>query len=182
MVCDPRSCAHPKSQRCTAYTGMSRISWASSRAARPASRRSVRSGQRCSDRRCAAADGGEDAESAGLVLADEAFQGGCPIWCDPRSCAHLKSSAGHRMWLVCLTSRVAPTPRIPFAPCDPASGSRTGGATLRRVGGRVVEEFAGLVLADEACQGFCSPDGVQPTELCPPEKPSRVSHTTNPSR
>ena len=134
MVCDPRSCAHPKSQRCTAYTGMSRISWASSRAARPASRRSVRSGQRCSDRRCAAADGGEDAESAGLVLADEAFQGGCPIWCDPRSCAHLKSSAGHRMWLVCLTSRVAPTPRIPFAPCDPASGSRTGGALRRALG------------------------------------------------
>ena len=59
MVCDPRSCAHPKSQRCTAYTGMSRISWASSRAARPASRRSVRSGQRIAGRRCALRRAGE---------------------------------------------------------------------------------------------------------------------------
>ncbi len=42
------------------------------------------------DRRCAAVGTSRlgAMESAGLVLADEAFQVGCPVWwCDPRSCA-----------------------------------------------------------------------------------------------
>ena len=73
------------------------------------------------------------AASAGLVVVYEAFQGWYPIWwCNPQNCAHLKSSTlstgysrsvSHPVW------RFAPP--APLAPCDPASGSRTGGA-LRR--------------------------------------------------
>ena len=54
------------------------------------------------------------------------------------------------LWLVIVTHLVSSRAR-PVAPCDPASGSRTGGALLRRLGaGR--DGSAGLVLAYEAFQ------------------------------
>ena len=64
-----------KAQPCFAYGwSITHLVWH----ARPL-RRSVRSGQRIADRRCAAAAGGRGwMESAGLALVYEAFQGCCP--------------------------------------------------------------------------------------------------------
>ncbi len=95
------------------------------------------SGPSCetADRRCALRRVGEgSAEGAGLELAYEAFQGWCPIWwCDPRSCVDLKSSNVDAIRRVRHASRVHDAPVAPIAPCDPASGSRAGGA-LRLAG------------------------------------------------
>ena len=87
--------------------------------------------------------------------ADEASQ----VWfhhvaCDPRSCAHLKSPTPYGIQPVRPASRVGTTRPRPGAPCDPASGSRTGGA-LRRLGEGAMER-AGLVLAGVARGPFGS--------------------------
>ena len=87
--------------------------------------------------------GGGAAESAGLVLADEAFQGGCPIWCatpelcPPEKLSRVSHTAGPSR-ISCDSHAPVPSlrsirPAVPPAPIDPASGSRTGGA-LRRLG------------------------------------------------
>ncbi len=155
MVCDPRSRVHLKCPTLsTAYSrSITHHVWHSTpaiRSSRP-SRRSARSGRRIADRRCVAAGGGAG-ESAGLVLADEASQGGCSPYgvrstelCPPEKLNRVAHTAGVTTHPVCTTR---PTPRVPLAPCDPASGSRTGGAL--RGGGEGAREGTGLVLADGA--------------------------------
>ena len=64
--------------------------------------------------------------------------------CDPRSRVHLKSSSMFRIQRSHPASRLAPHALRPVAPCDLASGSRTGGALRRAAGGAL--ESAGLVL------------------------------------
>ncbi len=87
--------------------------------ARPRPARSVRSGQRIADRRCAAAGARGFAEGAGLGLADEAFQVWLPhVVCDPRSCAHLKSPTVNAIWRVCHANaefRISGTPMQPLS-------------------------------------------------------------------
>ena len=84
----------------------------------------------------AAAAGGRGLRGDGVrpVRRYEAFQGGCPIWrCDPRTCAHLKSSAGYRIRQVHHASRLAPRLRA-IRPADRGPAVRA--AARRGEGGR----------------------------------------------
>jgi hypothetical protein len=161
-----------KAQRCTACSGSDhacRVPRGPSRSLRP-----IRPTDRGSAVRCGVWGEGVRGE-VGRVLGYEAFQGGCPIWCDPRSCAHLKSSTGYRIQPACLVSRVAPHAPPPVVPLDPACGSRTGGAP-RRLGGRGRgERWAGARIGGVS--------GVLPHMVCDPrscaypEKPNGDCHT-----
>ena len=109
-----------------------------------------RSGQRSADRRSALRPGGR---GRGECSPTRGFRVAAPVWwCDPWRCADLKSPTLYAIQRVRHASRVS-TPSRPVARCDPAGGSRTGGA-LRRVGGGDAES-AGLMLADGAFQGCC---------------------------
>ena len=81
MVVRPTElCSPQEAQPCSAHTRpVTHPVWHHT----PPIRRTVRSGQRIADRRCAAAGAGRKGamESAGLVFADVAFQGCYPIGC-----------------------------------------------------------------------------------------------------
>jgi hypothetical protein len=118
----------------------------------PVARRSVSRG-------CTAVRGRRE---VGSCLAYEAFQGWClHIACKPTELGRpgTPSRVSH---IAALVPHLAPTPPRPVAPIDPANDP-LGVALTRR-------------FRDAAPYG-----GVTP-ELCPPGKPSRVSHTAGPSR
>jgi hypothetical protein len=155
MARDPRSCAHLESS--TVYR-IQRVHRASSVSHELAMRCPVAPFDPASDSRSGGAlrrVGGGTREDTGLVLAYEAFQGCCPIWCAihgpvPTWKAQRRlpySRSDH-------ASRLASRPR-PVASCDPAGGARTGGARCGVRGEGAAMESAGLVLADEGFQGCC---------------------------
>ena len=122
----------------------------------PPSHGSVRSGQRIADRRCAVACGGKGTwRVLGPCLHTRLFRDAAPYGvlstepCSPEKLNPVPHTAG------LITSRVASHAHVPLAPCDPASGSRTGGALRRRAGeggagGHWADARARLLLGDRS--------------------------------
>ncbi len=173
----------------------------------PRSVRSVRSGQRIADRRCARRWGGWGkgrAASAGVVLANEAFQGGCSPYgvrstepCPPEKLIRVSHTAGLSTYPMCPSpaSRRSARSGQRIERSDGALGRLGKGrgecwARARWRSSRTVRFERPVVRsADRRCAlrllggrgsstrrfRVAPPNGVQPKELRPPDKPQPCS-------
>ncbi len=129
--CQTRSCAHLKAQPRAAYSrSVTYPLWRGPRPVAP-------SDPSCETaaRRCVAAAGGKGSQRVPVRALDEAFQGDYSHMVVLPSALSRQPEKLNRDWRIQQVHHASRVPAGPgpVAPCDPASGSRAGGA-LRRLG------------------------------------------------